>query len=232
MNRSRGRSLYGAARFTSSNNRSTFHCSPTHTVAASCCASTSRHPCGMCASSISRRSIRDATTAASSRSGRYFGMILPVAVSPTRCPARPTRCNPAVAVFGDSICTTRSIAPTSIPSSSELVATSAGSSPRFSRSSTSLRASRETLPWCTRHTTSPARSFTCAATRSALARSFTKISVEWCARISSSSRSKIDGHTLSPGRSRKSSTGDSTTRSISLRPPASSTSISRGAPFS
>ena len=44
-------------------------------------------------------------------------------------PARPTRCRPAATDLGDSTCTTRSIAPMSMPSSSDDVATSAGRRP-------------------------------------------------------------------------------------------------------
>ena len=48
---------------------------------------------------------------------------------------------------GDSTCTTRSTAPMSMPSSSDEVATTAGSRPDFSASSTSARCSRDTDPW-------------------------------------------------------------------------------------
>ena len=46
-------------------------------------------------------------------------------------PARPTRCSPRATDLGDSIWITRSTAPMSIPSSSELVATRQRSSPRL-----------------------------------------------------------------------------------------------------
>jgi hypothetical protein len=46
----------------------------------------------------------------------------------------------------------------SMPSSSEEVATTAGSRPDFSSSSTSARCSRETEPWCARATTTGAPS--------------------------------------------------------------------------
>ena len=46
----------------------------------------------------------------------------------------------------------------SMPSSSEEVATTAGSRPAFSSSSTSARCSRDTEPWCARATTTGAPS--------------------------------------------------------------------------
>src|SRR5437867_4390377 len=52
-------------------------------------------------------------------------MIRPLEVRLSRWPARPTRCSAAAMLRGDWSWTTRSIAPTSIPSSSEEVATSA-----------------------------------------------------------------------------------------------------------
>ncbi len=66
------------------------------------------------------------------------------------CPARPIRCSPRVTDFGDSTWITRSTAPMSMPSSSEQVATRQGSSPDFSISSTSVRSSCESDPWCAR----------------------------------------------------------------------------------
>ena len=85
----------------------------------------------------------------------------------------------------------------SMPSSSDEVATSARSAPAFSRSSTSTRCGRAIDPWCERTSVSPASSFSAPASRSASRRLLTKISVERCARISSSSRGwiadQIDG---------------------------------------
>ena len=85
----------------------------------------------------------------------------------------------------------------SMPSSSDEVATSARSDPALSRSSTSTRCGRAIDPWCERTSVSPASSFSAPASRSASRRLFTKISVERCARISSSSRGwiadQIDG---------------------------------------
>ena len=68
--------------------------------------------------------------------------------SPTRCPARPTRCSADAIDGGDWINTTSSRLPMSMPISSELVATIARSSPDLSRVSTSLRISRDREPWC------------------------------------------------------------------------------------
>ena len=67
-------------------------------------------------------------------------------IAPARCPARPTRWSPLATDGGDSICTTRSIAPMSMPSSRADVAASARMRPSFSRSSTSVRVSRASEP--------------------------------------------------------------------------------------
>ena len=94
--------------------------------------------------------ISRATTAHSSRSERNLGKMRPFETSPSEWPARPTRCRPRVTDFGDSIWTTRSIAPMSIPSSRDEVATRQGSSPDFSSSSTSARSSWLSEPWWAR----------------------------------------------------------------------------------
>ena len=151
--------------------------------------------------------IRRATTAHSSRSARNFGKIRPRETSPTPWPARPIRCRPAVTDFGDSTWITRSTAPMSMPSSSDEVATRQGSSPDFSRSSTTRRSSRASEPWWARATysgsprpaasagrppfpfsaSSAASSFRRTARRSAPRRLFTNTIVERCSRISRSS---------------------------------------------
>jgi ATP-dependent Lhr-like helicase len=115
-------------------------------IATSCCASTSSGLCGMTVGSICPSCISRVTTAHSSRSPRNLGKILPVDGSPTWCPARPMRCRPAATLGGDSTCTTRSMAPMSIPSSRLEVATSAGSRPSLSASSICSRCSLATEP--------------------------------------------------------------------------------------
>ena len=62
-----------------------------------------------------------------------------------------------------------------------------GRVPALSASSTSLRASRESEPWCARATGSSLSSFRRSASRSAMRRLFTNTIVEWCERTSSSS---------------------------------------------
>ncbi len=85
----------------------------------------------------------------------------------------------------------------SMPSSSDEVATSARKAPALSRSSTSTRCGRAIDPWCERTSVSPASSLSAPASRSASRRLLTKINVERCARIISSSRGwiadQIDG---------------------------------------
>jgi len=76
----------------------------------------------------------------------------------------------------------------SIPSSRLAVATMAGISPAFSRSSISRRRSLATEPWCTWTSSYPASSFTSAAIRSAARRLLTNTIVARWARMSSCSR--------------------------------------------
>ncbi len=116
------------------------------------------------------------------------GKITPSLIAFAWWPPRPIRCRPLATDGGASICTTMSIAPMSMPSSSDEVATSARSAPAFSRSSTSTRCGRAIDPWCERTSVSPASSLSAPASRSASRRLLTKISVERCARMISSSR--------------------------------------------
>ena len=132
----------------------------------------------------------------------------------------------------------------SIPSSSVEVATSALSSPALSASSIRCRSSRAIEPWWARAISSPARSLSAVASRSASRRAFTNRIVERCARTSSSSRGCIAGQMLrvspaaaagpsagagsaSPGRD-MSSTGTSTRRSKAFVAPASTIVTGRG----
>ena len=92
--------------------------------------------------------IRSATTAHATRSPRYFGNTTPLDTAPTWWPARPTRCSPEATLGGASTWMTRSTAPMSMPSSRLDVATTQGSTPPFSSSSTSVRCSRDIDPWC------------------------------------------------------------------------------------
>ena len=155
-------------------------------IATTCWASTSSGWRGTRVCSIAPSRMRRVTTAVSSRSPRHFGKKRPREACPTECPARPTRCRPAATDLGDSICTTRSTAPMSMPSSSEEVATSAGRSPRFSMSSTSSRCSRAIEPWWARAISASASSFNRFATRSAERRLLTNTIVESWLRTSSS----------------------------------------------
>ena len=102
------------------------------------------------------------------------------------------RCRPLATEGGASICMTRSMAPMSMPSSSDEVATSAAQLAGLEQSSISVRCARASDPWCARTSGSPASSLSAAASRSARRRLFTKSSVERWARISSSSRGWIE----------------------------------------
>ena len=103
------------------------------------------------------------------------------------------RCRPLATDAGDSTCTTRSMAPMSMPSSRLEVATSAGSLPALRASSISSRCSRATEPWWARTRSSPASSLSRAASRSASRRELTKISVDRWLRIRSSRTGCIAG---------------------------------------
>ncbi len=174
---SRLSSANGAAPATTAATSSTVR-SSTATMATSCWARTSSGLAGTRVSSISPATMRWVTTAATSRSPRYFGKTRPLDGSPTRWPARPIRCSPVATDDGASTCTTRSMAPMSMPSSSDDVATSAGSFPALRASSTSSRCSRATDPWWARTSSSPASSLSRAARRSARRREFTNTSVD------------------------------------------------------
>ncbi len=119
---------------------------------------------------------------------------MPSLMAPSRWPLRPIRCRPLATDGGASICTTRSMAPMSMPSSREEVATSARNVPAFSRSSTSSRCSRASDPWCERTSVSPARSFSAPASRSASRRLLTKMRVERWRRIRSRSWGWMAAH--------------------------------------
>ena len=140
--------------------------------------------------------MRCTTIAASSRSPRYFGKILPVLGSPTWWPARPMRCRPRETEPGDSTSTTRSTAPMSMPSSRLLVATMPRRRPALRSDSTWRRCSRDSEPWCARTSSSPASSLRRAARRSAVRRALQNTIVVRCARISSSTRGCTCGQML------------------------------------
>ena len=94
--------------------------------------------------------IRSTATAVCTRSPRCLGSSTPRETCPTWWPARPTRCSAEATEGGDSICTTRSTAPMSMPSSRLDVATTQGSRPRLRSSSISARCSLDTDPWWAR----------------------------------------------------------------------------------
>ncbi len=83
---------------------------------------------------------------------------------------------------------TRSTSPMSRPSSSDAVATSTLSSPRFRRCSASSRSSRARLPWWAATASLPSSSARWRAARSAMRRVFTKTSVVRCMATSSTIR--------------------------------------------
>ena len=193
--------------------------------------------------------MRRTTIADSSRSPRYFGKILPVLGSPTWWPARPMRCRPRETEPGDSTSTTRSTVPMSMPSSRLLVATMPRSRPALRSDSTCSRCSRDSDPWCARTSSSPASSLRCAASRSASAARVAEddrgaVGADQLEhpRVHVRPDALVGFGTVEPERVRRSrpmpsecapgsvmsSTGTMTSRSSSLREPASTIVTGRG----
>ena len=228
-NASRPSARYGAARRQRARSPSPSH-GPVATQATICCASTSSGASGIAWRSSSCARIARATAAASTSSSPRVAMTLPRATRVSRCPARPTRCRTAAIVRGDCVWTTRSMAPTSMPSSSEEVATSARSAPPLRRSSASSRARRDSEPWWARTLPSGSRSSRLRARRSAARRLGAKTSVVRCAATHSATCWSSASHTVSLGAVRKSATGVTTSSSIAREKPASTTAPPRPAP--
>ena len=124
--------------------------SSTATIATTCCASTSSGFAGTTRASSAPSRIRCAVTAAGTSSPRKVGKTMPWLTAPTWWPARPMRCSPLATEGGAPTWTTRSTAPMSMPSSSDDVATTAGSSPALSSDSVRVRSARLIDPWCAR----------------------------------------------------------------------------------
>ncbi|CAM3902131.1 hypothetical protein ISCU110981_19520 [Isoptericola cucumis] len=127
--------------------------SSTASAATTCWARTSRGFAGTCRCSISPARIRWATTVAGTRSPRNVGNTTPCDTAPTWWPARPIRCRPLATDGGAPTWTTRSIAPMSMPSSSDDVATTAGRRPALSSDSVRVRSTRLIDPWWARAST-------------------------------------------------------------------------------
>src|SRR5437016_4312991 len=151
----------------------------------------------------------------------------PLLTRDSRWPERPTRWSAAATVRGDWTCTTRSIAPTSMPSSSDDVATSARSLPSLRRFSASRRARRDSEPWCAATRPSPTRSFRSRASRSAGRRLWANTSVVRWAATSSAICWSAASQIVSLCAVRKSSTGVTTRTSSCRAKPASTTAGSR-----
>ena len=110
---------------------------PRRSAAPGCRAGWSARPAPRSARSASARS---PPSCAAGRRGAS-GTARPCEISPTWCPARPTRCSPLATLGGDSTWITRSTAPMSMPSSSELVATTQRRRPLLRSSSMIARCS-------------------------------------------------------------------------------------------
>ena len=101
---------------------------------------------GISSRSSSPERMARTSAAHSISSSRVVAKRRPFGLAPTQCPERPTRCSATAMDRGDPIWQTRSTEPMSMPSSSDAVATTARSSPFFSRASASSRSARERLP--------------------------------------------------------------------------------------
>ncbi len=96
-----------------------------------------------------RRGARRARAPRTRRAGRASaGTGAPWAWRRSAWPERPMRCRPVAIERGEPMRHTRSTAPTSMPSSSDAVATTSLRSPAFRRCSALSRRSRDRLPWC------------------------------------------------------------------------------------
>ena len=111
-----------------------------------CCARMSSGASGTMTWSSSPRPIASTSAAHSIRSSRVVGNSRAFGVAPRQWPARPMRCTATAIDRVDAIWHTRSIVPTSMPSSSDAVATTTLSSPVFRRCSASRRVLRDRLP--------------------------------------------------------------------------------------
>ena len=178
-NSSRASCAYGQARRTSANSASSFHsrqASRRRSAAPARRAAPARS-----AARRARRAARQSSSAAhSTSSSRDCGNRRAFGTPPTAWPERPTRCRKVAIERGEPSWQTRSTSPMSMPSSSDAVATSTFSSPRFRRCSASSRASLARLPWCAATASLPSRSPRWRAARSAMRRVLTKTSVVRC----------------------------------------------------
>ena len=187
-NSARERARYGQARRTSPKSRSRW-IGAADASATICCARTSRGRSGIRISSSAPRRRPRATAAHSTSSSRLIGNRRPFGTPPFTCAARPIRWSATWSAPGVPSWTTRSTSPTSMPSSSDAVATTARSRPALSRSSAWSRRARESEPWWAATASSPSRSASACVARSASRRVFTKTSVERCSPTSAATRS-------------------------------------------
>ncbi len=154
-----------------------------------CCANMSSDVSGKIRRSKSPDLIARTRTAHSARSSRVVTKNRPLGTAPRQWPLRPTRCRATAIERGEPMWQTRSTVPTSMPSSSEAVATSTLTWPSLSLRSASRRSLRERLPWWAATFSSPNLSPRWCAMRSASRRVLTNTSVERWVFTSSTSRS-------------------------------------------
>ena len=145
-----------------------------------CWARMSSGPSGTISASSRPARTPRSSAAHSTSSSRDVGYSRPAGVPVRVWLDRPTRCRNVAKLRGDPIWQTSSTGPMSMPSSRDAVATRARRSPARSRASTRCRRSLDRLPWCAATWSSPSRSPSWWATRSAIRRVFTNTSVVRC----------------------------------------------------
>ena len=125
------------------------------------------------------------TSAAHSTSwSRVSGKRRPLGVAARAWPERPIRCRPVAMERGEPIRQTSSTAPTSMPSSSEAVATTTLSSPAFNRRSARWPSLARQAAVVGRDAVDPEALAECSVTRSTRRRVLTNTSVDRCSRAS------------------------------------------------
>jgi hypothetical protein len=180
-------------------------------------------------------SSRPARTAASraahsTSSSRVRGNTTPSGTPRREWLERPTRWRKVPIERGEPTWHTSSTGPTSMPSSSEAVATRALSSPARRRASTRWRRSLERLPWWAETASGPRRWPRRWARRSDIRRVFTNTSVVRCAPTWPAMRSTTSSNCSVEATADSSPPGSSTRSSIARACPQSTTATGRGGP--
>ncbi len=166
----------------------------------------------------------------STSSSRVRGNRRPLGTPPREWLARPTRWSKVAMLRGVPIWQTNSTGPMSMPSSREAVATRALSSPARRRVSTRWRRSLDSEPWWADTESSPRRSASWWARRSARRRLLTKTMVVRCSPTRTAMRSSTSPICAADATASSSPWGSSRARSRRRRWPVSTTAHGCGEP--